>query len=288
VYLRVSPFTYVMWARGWVERRFSPVVQRFERFASLAELDLVKLGFRECDVFHVYPESMYDGLSLVYERGLRFQVIDVVRRYSGFAHYHERPRDVSEVLYYGAVCRSEAGLREMVEAHRRGDHDKIGELLGYPKCDRRFFVENWGRGRYDMVPEVAVNTPGSRVERVGDGDGLRVYSEFDPLLNIAVRYAGLRFLPYFPHSFDCPESVRFAGLFMSAVYRYDREAVYTVAKLLSLPIVWSQANGIIEVSNGVLRIVAGGFEDTFTWVKLKPRYILSRSRVDSIVSSVGL
>jgi len=287
LYLRVSPFTYVMWARGWVEKRFVPIIQRFEYYASLAELDLIKLGLRECDVFHVYPESMYEDLRLVYERGLRFQVIDVVRRYSGFAHYHERPSDVGEALYYGAVCRSEAGLKEIVEAHRRGDHDRIGELLGYPKCDRRFFVENWGRGRYDMIPEVALGTLGSRVERV-DGGGLRVYSGFDPLLNIALRYAGLRFLPYFPHSFECSESVRFAGLFMSAVYRYDREVVYTVAKLLSLPLVWSQANGIIEVSNGVLRVVAGGFEDTFTWVKLKPRYILSRGRVDYIVSSVGL
>jgi hypothetical protein len=266
-YVDVGSFVNVLFKDRGTADKLAPLISNVERVVSEVEFELVRRGYRECDIYHVYPETMYEGLRRVYEANLKFKVIDVVKRFEGFAHKHEKPSRPEEILYYGAVCRSDRSLEEMVRAHARGDHDRIGELLGYPDCDRRFFVEWWGKGWLDLVYPTALNTE----DAIIDSTRNYVEVEYHPYTLTTMRYAGIRVIPYFSHSFKCPKSIKFGETVVELAREIGGDSlVEGLLWLLSLEHTWSQYNGIIEVNTGYFKIIAGGWTDVKLTVRLKP------------------
>jgi len=252
----VPPFTYFV-------PRLSfdySVVSSIDRVLHLVELDMIDAGLRVCDVYHVSPRSMYEELREVFRRNLYFKPIDYVRAYSGFAHKHERPTSIDDTMVFGVVCLTKDYADEFEFYYRSGDHDNQGRLLGYPDCDRRFFVRYWGEGWLDLVYPQALAT--------GMKDG--VVEDYDPRLLTTMRYAGIRVLPYFACSFRCPKSIDMANEVEKLIRRRDSSVADAVVRLLSLPHRWSMVNGIIYVETQLFKIVAGGYlADRELYVKFK-------------------
>jgi len=235
------------------------VIREIDRTLHLVELDMIDAGLRVCDVYHVSPRTVYEELKEVYRRGLYFKPIDFVKAYSGFAHKHERPSGIEDTLIFGVVCVSKDFADEFEAYYRAGDHDGQGKLLGYPKCDRDFFVKYWREGWLDLVYPQAVST--------GMEDG--VVQDYDPRLLTTMRYAGIRVLPYFACSFKCERSTELADEVEKLIRRRSQEVADQLAKLLSLPHRWSQVNGVIEVRTPLFIIVAGGFSRNRLSVEFK-------------------
>jgi len=240
----MPPFTYFIARHG-----FELDVREIGRVLELVELDMIEAGLRVCDVYHVSPRGMYEELKEVYRRNLHFKPVDYVRAYSGFAHKHEKPTSIDDTMIFGVVCLTKDYADEFEFYYRSGDHDNQGRLLGYPDCDRKFFVKYWGEGWLDLVYPQALAT--------GMRDG--VVEDYDPRLLTTMRYSDIRVLPYFACSFRCPKSIDLANEVERLIRRRSSEVADRLLKALSLPHEWSMVNGIIEVKTDMFRIVAGGF-----------------------------
>jgi len=262
-YVEIPPFTEVVWLSEDARERYEEAISRFERIYHKVELMSVVLGMRRCDVEHINPETMQQQLVLLHQAGLKFKALDLVKRYSGFAHKHERPVGLQDSMVFGVVGLDEEDLEIFAKAYYSGDHDTQGRLLGYPECCRRFFSRVWAQGHLDPIVEIAKST-GMSEEGVVRGD---------PLLNIMLRYAGVRVIPFMPCSFRCQNARMFALQFLRLLEREDPESTRLALELLSKPLRWSQVNGIIQVEVGdVMIIIAGGYTSERQEVKFIPEY----------------
>jgi hypothetical protein len=146
---------------------------------------------------------------------------------------------------------SRANLRAFAKAWKSSDHDRIGALLGYPACCRRFFQQEVvSAGHGDPVWAAASATKGARI----DAGQIRVDSV--SLNNILLQRLGVRMIGHYPCAFDCAASQavareleRFAGTLPSECDPIDPIAV------LDWPIRWSARNGIAEIHTPVMKLV---------------------------------
>jgi len=169
-------------------------------------------------------------------KGLAFLPIRRVGVYQGFAHKHPAVEEGKPWSYFGAVGKTAEDAWEFVEANRLGDHKRIGDLLGYPKCCQEFFSTVWMAGFIDPVYQAAERTEGAKI--AGNTVVIhRTMTTFDGL-----RYVGVRMVPHLPCSFSCSGSREIAEKWQLL------EGMDTAAKILSLPITWSCLNGIALVS----------------------------------------
>jgi len=259
----IPPFTTVVWRSRKAREEYEAAIEDYDRVYHKVELVLIKEGYRKCDVEHVYPETLQDQMVMMAMLGFKFRVLDFVRRYSGFAHKHERPTGAQDTMIFGVVAEDERYLEEYARAYHSGDHDAQGRLLGYPECCRRFFSEVWSRGEYDPILEIA--------RRTGVGEDGMVRG--DPLLNVMLRYVGVRVIPFLPCSFRCRRAREFALAALELLKREDRGALLRALELLSMPVRWSQVNGITQVEVGdVMVIVAGGYTAERQEVRFIPEY----------------
>jgi len=245
----LPPYTTLMLYPHVDRERMLRMISRASEMMDKIEKEAIRRGLRKCDVHHAYLETLEANLKELHEMGLRYRVIDVVKRYQGFAHKHEKPSSLENSMLFMGACVDEESLNEFIEAHRRGDHNKIGEMLGYPECDRKFFTEVWSRGSYDPIPEIAMNTSNS------------YEIEMYPELNIMLRYVGIRIIPYFPHSFRCEKSLELAKKLIGIALDTDSEALEFVLSQLSKPLYYSQVNAITEIRNRDMIIVVQGYTD---------------------------
>jgi len=242
--VEVLPFTRVLWKTE--DRGLRALVREIGREYVRAELETVSQGLRPCATVHVYSENAWKEVRALGERGLVFVPILEVRRVHGFAHRFYKPRPGEPYDIYGVVAKKAEDALEFAEASRRGDHRKLGELLGYPECCVKFFEEKWVRERHVDPPwAIAVNTPGA--EANGDEVAVRGFPE----CNVMIRYASVRVVPHLPCSFTCEETVEFAKMFLRFM-PHGKEAL----KLLSRPLVWDCWRGVVVVDHPDFMIVA--------------------------------
>jgi len=257
-------------AAVFFDERTKQEISELSRWAEAAlsevELELIADGARRCDFIHIDP--LHPDLSIVYRLGLKHRVIDVVKRYSGFAHTHYRPQGIEDSLLFTTVCDSEDSLNTIEQAYRSGDHATIGRLLGYPDCDIKHFVAWWGK-HLDLVYPTAMNS-------ARDGDV--VY--FDPRLNVMLRYIGIRVIFHFPCSFQCPNAIAFAERILEKLRRRSPQMTERLLSVLSKPLVFSQVNGIIQVEvfedesfrEPLFIVVQSGYSDDEYRIKMVPRW----------------
>jgi len=197
------------------------------------EFQLIKDGYRKCNFLHIDPMNP-ESMRIIVENNFKYRVLEQVRRYSGFAHKHYKPRNMQEALLFAAVCIDDKSLDKFSKAYMRGDHKTIGLMLGYPKCDVKFFVKHWGK-HLDLIYPSAMNS-----KRSGD----IVY--FDPRLNIMLRYVGARIIPHFPCNFQCRKAIEFAEIILEYLRKDNPTYTSKLLELLSKPLIFSQVNGIIQ------------------------------------------
>jgi len=261
--VEIEPFTCVVWKDREARERYQPVLSWFDEKRHKVELLMIKKGLRRCDVEHIYPHIMQEQLVQLHKAGLKFKPLEIVRRYQGFAHRHERATSLGDAMIFGVVGERVEDLDRFAEAYYRGDHYTQGELLGYPECCRKFFVDAWSAGEYDPIYLIAANT----------GIGRNHVVKGDPLLNVMVRYVGLRLIFFFPCSFRCENAREFALHVLDLMKKEDKGMLRTALEILSMPVTWSQVNGIIEVDVGdIFKIIAGGYTGEKQFIRFEPLY----------------
>jgi len=261
--VEIPPFTTLVWKNPKARDRYSAAIREFEIILHKVELLMIKKGLRRCDVEHILPEIMQEQLVMLYKMGFKFKPLAIVKRYSGFAHKHEYTSDIRQAMIFGVVGLKEEDLELFAKAYYSSDHDTQGMLLGYPKCCRDFFVKVWKEKEYDPIYRVALNTG---IKKDGTVVG-------DPLLNVMLRYIGLRFCLFFPCSFKCPNAHNFAVNVLKLTWKVNKKVVERVLELFNKELIWSQVNGIIEVTvEDTLKIICGGYSDEKQFIRFIPEY----------------
>lgn len=272
--IEVYPFERLSWKSKKIEEKWDSLRQRIYDATGFAEYEMVKRGFRDADVYQLDPDRFDWQINKVMLDGLAYLSILRSKRYRGYGHRHYVADEIdSDTFIYGVVAKN---LDSAIEFHDAGvtdvalrvkkwppeqmnpsgiDHDVTGRLLGYPKCDRDFFRETWLRdGCVDPMFEIAVNTKNSEIT---EDNKVRVSGH--AYLNRLIRYWGFNIIPYFPHSFDCEESIEFAVKWFSLMREYDEEAADACAEILNMPMRWSLRNCIIYVEHPLFFGAANGY-----------------------------
>lgn len=272
--IEIYPFTKFSWRSKKIAEKWEPLRRRIYGATGFAEYEMVRRGHRACDVYDFGTGNILSALRRVAAHGLIFIPILISKKYGGYGHRHYIvDKFTDDTFIYGGIARNkedavkfhDAGTPDLSqrinqwgpsEMNPKGiDHDVTGKLLGYPECDRRFFQETWLRdGCLDPMYEMAVNTENH--EAVSPN---HIKVSGDPMLNRLIRYWGYNIIPFFPHSFDCPEAAKFADIFFELMREYDEDASQACYAVLDMPMVWSLSNCIIEIQHPLFIGSANGY-----------------------------
>jgi len=108
-------------------------------------------------------------------------------------------------------------------------------------CCREFFCKTFPRGELDPV------------HLVDSSKGQ------DPMLCISLRYFGLKIIPFFPCSFNCPKAKQFAEQWYKLMLEKDPFTAKGILELLTMPHKWSMVNAIIEVVTPLFIGICNGY-----------------------------
>lgn len=234
-------------------------VGRISRLHFMTELETVKRGLRDVATVHIDPWRMDEQVERLAREGLVFMPLRRTRPYSGFSHKHLPPASPQErFVWYGCVAKSLDRALEFREADRRGDHEKMGEMLGYPKCCVRFFQRVWSEGYYDPVWQMLDNS------EVLDSDGYAVVRS-SPFSNPILRYFGIRIVSHLPCSFSCPQSVVVGKEWYEVMKDLDERGAVMCWKLLRLATTWDSWKGFAIVETSLFH----GVTNTYPYLERK-------------------
>ena len=238
--VELLPFSEVVWKpRGLSLRARLP---ELTSACSRAEVLTVVHGLRPVATVHLSSAGFDQELARYVELGLWVLPLRRFKPMSGMAHRFYDPEPGGPFGVYTVVARDRELLYEFRSAHEASDHERIGELLGYPPCCRRFFREVWPTDVDPILPMALAS--GARSE-----GGELVVEDYYPEVLPVVRYFGLRVVPHLPCSFRCEESRKFAQLFLNFLPE-------EVLELLAQPILFSSLNGVALVDTPLFLGVA--------------------------------
>jgi hypothetical protein len=225
----------------------------------------VENGLRDSALFSMSPKDLVQASRAVVGRGLELTVVDETLLTS---------------TYQSALAESGSpGLRVALhprglghawhDAWLRGDDERIGEMLGFPRCCRDFFLRVW------------------KTERLRDTTwpmiGGTTLSSGSNLSNILLRWIGVRLVPHLPCSFNCQESRRQAERFFQLGLANGLEAEMRAAKdLLSLPMTYSALHGI-----GLLETPQFRFSFSTDYTPVERRFSIQCGEKEADPGTVG-
>jgi len=232
--LDVPPLSRIVWKLDTSYNK--KLLGEIQRECWLAELKTVSEGIRKCATVHLRSEYFKEDLDFLNSLDLHFLPIRKCKRVQGFAHKFYDPSPNEPYDIYGVVSRDKKYCEDFRRAHETSNDQRIGALLGYPRCCVKFFIENWYKS-YDPIWRIALNTP-HKLTRKNEA----VILDYYPEVNILLRYFGIRAVPHLPCSFACEESKQLGQAFMDFIDR-RRE----LEELLSSPITWNCYKGVAIV-----------------------------------------
>lgn len=240
--LDISPFTRLIWKNNDTAKLWSKRLNMVARLQHAAEYLTVKEGIRPCATLHIDNKSE-ELIEQITRDGLYWIPIQRVGKYQGFAHYHPPVKDINNSTVYGVLASKLSDAELFKNASRMGNHNIIGQLLGYPECCIEFFNKVWKQGYYDPLFNIALNT-NQRKEK----DNI---IEVNPQLatNQFLRYWGVRLTTHFPCSYHCEETVKVGKMWFNLINKIDKEVSEWMIELLTTPFEWSVYRGIAEVKH---------------------------------------
>ena len=221
------------------------------------EYEMVKRGFRDCDVYQLNPRSFDVEIDKVAEDKLFYRPILRSKIYQGFGHRHYPSETIDENTFiYGVVGKTWEAAEEFKKISTgEVDHKRIGELLGYPACCSDWFLEVWlTDGCVDPMFETATNTP---THEVNEDGSVNAYG--NPMFNRLLRYWAFQVIPYFTHSYDCEPSKEFADTWWKIMHEFAPEESELLLEVLNTKCTWSLNNMIIFVEHPLFRGCCNGY-----------------------------
>jgi hypothetical protein len=279
----IFPFSKLCWRTKEIADKWEPLRGRIYNCTAFAEYEMVKRGYRRCDVYDFGPDNIIPRLIRVAADGLYFIPILVSKQYGGYGHRHYTTDKFTDGTFiYGGMAKNyedaitfhDAGVPNAKDRIRPEDwysryplqgvnhcmnpigidHDVTGMLLGYSECDRKFFSQTWLKdGCLDPMYEMAINTENN------EHNGNNVKVSGNPMLNRLARYWGFNIIPFFPHSFDCTKAGDFADTFFSLMRERDQDAADACLEVLSMPMKWSMLNAVTILEHPLFFGSANGY-----------------------------
>lgn len=241
----LHPFTKIAWKGQDIRDQWNNRINRISRLHHEAEYRMVLDGYRKCATLHIDNYNLEDRIERIMNDGLVWLPIARSKKYSGFSHKHLYTKKGNpESFVYGVLSRDIEDARLFREvSKRRTDHNKIGELLGYPSCCTKFFTEVWSKDIFDPLYESAINTKNAKV--LGDSVIVDDYSEY---CNQYLRYFGLRITTHLPCNLKCSRSIEIGEVWLKLMHEIDYTATEWLIQILKLPIEWSILKGIAKIN----------------------------------------
>ena len=240
----MTPFTRTAWTSGAARSTWEKVVRDCSALVYDLEVESVAEGQRPCSWQTMKREALPEFTISCAKKGLSVLPVRWVGNFEGFIHYTPEGSD----SVYCIVARRREDALAFRDAFEKGDHEKQGEMLGFPKCCREFFSREWAAGFFDPIWQSAsaelYGSAGAR--RIAEIDYAHPYSI--PLL----RYVGLRVGFHIPHSFNCPETIA-SGIERLSIAK-DQALVKLLEALLSMPIEATLLHGLLVVRTPIFYI----------------------------------
>lgn len=242
----------------------SQLVQRLE-LLSVAE-DQRRCAWRTVSNFRI-PELTKECLRL----GINAYPIENIGSWGqGFTHKTKAPIEGRPTSTYCIITKKIEYAQEYHIAFDKGDHQKQGELLGFPRCCTAFFKKVWPK-YFDPVWQCAKNTYGDEFENITEFEHdaqpmtqranerrlIDIYNSYGckSLSNPILRYIGLRVGFHIPCSFNCMESIRIANFRLSICKsREEKDLAAMLTALLSMSIEWSVLHGVALIKTPIFYV----------------------------------
>ncbi len=264
----VPPFTRLVWNSDEARSRYEHVLNKAASLHDKAEYEMVRRGKRKCGTLHLAPHNFHIFIERLQKDGMVWLPIQWSKSYSGFSHYH-LPTTVGDPnsSCYGVIAKN----MEDAEAFRTAsayngrnagqvDHEIIGELLGFPQCCAKNFVDQWAEGFFDPVWQSAIGTKASRVveDRVVEVEG-HIHT------NQMLRYFGFRTTSHFPCSLDCEDSIAIGDVWLEVMREIDPEATSCLTEVLEKPLIWSCLHGIATIETPEFTCITNSLPTKDRW-----------------------
>lgn len=273
--LNIRSLSRKIWPTEEKRDKWKDIIRKASRTHSIAERKMVTEGYRKAGTTHLNKKNYYDKLDIMSEEGLIFTPIRKTTPLSGFTHTHYDPKEGEDYDIYGAITRNkeDGQLFKKYEKQQPTNHEKIGELLGFPECCRGNFKDNWDEHLDPMIPSIDSMDTSEYHEEEEIDEGVKHVYEVDsipPETNQLLRYWGLRVTSHLPHSFDCQETIDFGKKWIEVMRDIDEEGLEYLLEILDMPIRWDQYRGILEVTTPIFRgITTTGFTEDRYVIKVK-------------------
>jgi hypothetical protein len=262
--LDIHPFSRTIWNSPEAQEQWGPILKRAYRLHDTLEYEMVKQGLRKCATLHISPRNYDKTVEKIFLDNLVWLPIQRSRSYTGFSHTHFPVKELdANSTVYGVLARKIEDAEAFRAASMSGstDHLKIGELLGFPKCCSKKFVEWWAEGYFDPVYQSAVSTLSAY--RNEDGS---ITVEPHVAAQQMLRYTGYRLTSHFPCSLQCAESIKVGKVWYDLGKEVDPQGLEALMQILSLPGEWSVSHGIAVIETLPFTIVTNSLPTKRKWV----------------------
>jgi hypothetical protein len=246
---RLPEFARVAWASETARRVWAPRLTSICKAWAEIEWRAILAGVRSCALVRLSERQLLESAECWFAHGLEVEPLRLEDGARTLYQAAARPLQSDAPPIVCAVVGRGDDLREFRRAWGAGDHDKIGSLLGYPPCCRRFFKEVWVEAEcIDTTWAMALNSASASLDRTIEVSG-------PAAANILWRWLGVRAVPHLPCAFDCQASAEF-GEKLKDVGRQNGfgEAVNWIEEILDWPVEWSALHGIAEIKTPILKV----------------------------------
>jgi hypothetical protein len=243
-----TDFVRLAWPSERVRVKWEPRLHCVAYTCAELEWLSVVAGLRRCCLKSASPQVVVEHGERWAAAGLNCLIVGV----QAAAKYSTRirPARPGEPASLRMALGSESDLTRFGRAWREGDHETMGELLGYPPCCRDFFRRVWVEQRLiDTTWSMAAATTGASALQ----SEIAVGGPFP--VNLLWRWLGVRAVPHLPCRFDCQASAGFGRTFieLGRTSGFAAEMDW-LEEVLSWPVTWSAAGGVATITTPILTI----------------------------------
>ena len=254
----LKEWTRLIWtSEAGTTAKWKGIIGEISRAWNEVERWTVVDGVRDSALMFVHPGQMLEFAKWASEHGLAVLPMErtgIAPTYAAASYgFHEgKPWQYRVIL-----TRMEKAADWYAASYGENyDHNRIGELLGFPDCCRPHFGEFWGElGFRDTTWPMAENTVGPRYS-LPDGSAaprIDIHDGF-PEANILWHWMGVRLTPHLPCSFKCEASRDLARRWIECATEHGFGPQMDHAlEILSWPVQWSALYGIAEIMTPILK-----------------------------------
>jgi hypothetical protein len=242
-------FTRVAWVSDRARGVWEPRIERIVGAWNEVEWRSVAAGARQCSLTRLSTLEHRARSLEVADAGLTTAILGVEGHPGALYASSTRPARAGERTVLRVVVGRPDSVSDFELASVTEDHDRIGELLGYPPCCRHFFQAVWVDQH--CIDTTWAMTAGCRATP----DQSTVEVDGPAAANILWRWASVRAVPHLPCSFHCDDTVEFADRLRMVAddVGYGREMEW-ISEILAWPVEWSALHGIAEIKTPILKI----------------------------------